>query len=294
MRPEVDTIPIPSAQAVTYGTYLKVHELLALQQPLSAPPQHDETLFIIIHQAYELWFKQILHEVGRAQQVLEQDQLLVFKRILERVLTIQKVLTHQVDILETMTPVDFNTFRERLNPASGFQSYQFREFETRLGLKDQVYLKFHRHDPKALAALTAAMEAPSLYQRFLAVMARRGFAIPAEVLVPRPTAHESHPSVREAILEVYRNSDRYYDFYATMESLIDLDEGLLLWRYRHVAMVERMIGSRKGTGGSSGVKYLSGTLQKRFFPEIWEVRSFLGESEYGQRDERQGSGQSSD
>jgi tryptophan 2,3-dioxygenase len=279
---EINRITVPDRHSVTYGSYLKVHELLSLQQPLSQPAQHDEMLFIVIHQVYELWFKQLLHELDKAELAIDADQVLVFQRIAKRMGAIQQVLTHQVDVLETMTPVDFNTFRERLNPASGFQSYQFRVLECRLGSKDEVYLKFHGTDPRALAALEKALAAPSLYDRILGMLARRGLPVPPEVLERDVRKHyEASEGVREAILKIYKESDRYYDLYSTMESLMDLDEGLLLWRYRHIAMVERMIGSRKGTGGSSGVKYLSGTLTKRFFPEIWEVRSFLGDSQHG-------------
>jgi tryptophan 2,3-dioxygenase len=276
---------VPAPGAVTYGSYLKIHPLLELQTPLSDPPQHDETLFIIIHQVYELWFKQILHEVEAAAEALAADQTMAFIRIAKRISTIQSVLTHQVDVLETMTPVDFNRFREQLNPASGFQSYQFRLLEMRLGAKDAAVLRFHRADALATAALERALAVPTLYDQFLRLLARRGFAVPREVLERDARApYEATDAVREAILAVYRQADRFYDLYSTLEALIDLDEGLLLWRYRHVAMVERMIGTRKGTGGSSGVKYLSQTLAKRFFPEIWDARNWLGGSTgYGDR-----------
>ncbi len=273
---------VPTAHAITYGSYLKVPELLDLQTPLTQPTQHDETLFIIIHQVYELWFKQILHELTKAGEALDKDQPMLFIRTAKRIATIQSVLTHQVDVLETMTPVDFSRFRDRLNPASGFQSVQFRELEFRLGAKEPAYLKFHQNDPLATAALAKAIEQPTVYDKFLAMLERRGLAVPEAVLrrdVREP--YRSSEGVRDVVLKIYRESDHYYDLYSTLEALIDLDEGLLLWRYRHVAMVERMIGSRKGTGGSSGVKYLSHTLTKRFFPEIWEARNGLGESSYG-------------
>lgn len=270
----------PEKKSVTYGSYLKVNELLSLQTPLSCPPEQDELLFIQIHQVYELWFKQILHEVSYAQRALDQDRVMAFIRTMRRVSAIQSVLTHQVDILETMTPVDFNRFRDLLNPASGFQSCQFRELEFRLGAKDLAYLKFHRHDASAMARLENALREPTLYDAFLGLLARRGFQVP-EVLLSRDVSHphESSPEVRNIILRIYRESESYYDLYLALEALIDLDEGVLLWRQRHVAMVERMIGSRKGTGGSSGAKYLSKTLEKRFFPEIWEARDWLGASE---------------
>jgi tryptophan 2,3-dioxygenase len=269
----------PGVKSVTYGSYLKVHELLELQHPLSTPPEQDELLFIQIHQVYELWFKQILHEVSFAARALDQDRLMVFVRTMRRINTIQSVLTHQVDILETMTPVDFNRFRDLLNPASGFQSYQFRELEFRLGAKEGAYLSFHKNDPIASARLDAALADSTLYDGFLRFVARRGFAVPEAILnrdVSQP--YQSSSEVREIILRIYREADSHYDLYLALEALIDLDEGVLLWRQRHVAMVERMIGSRKGTGGSSGVKYLSKTLEKRFFPEIWEARDWLGAS----------------
>lgn len=272
----------PTASMLTYGSYLKVNQLLELQVPQSSPVQHDETLFIIIHQVYELWFKQILHEVKLAETALDNDQPMLFNRILKRITTIQSVLTHQVDVLETMTPVDFNSFRQKLNPASGFQSGQFRELEFRLGAKEQAYLKFHKNDPRTTATLQAAIKAPTIYDRFIKLLARRGFKFSAATLDRDVTqAYQSNREVLEAILKIYRESDKYYDLYSTLEALIDLDEGVLLWRQRHVAMVERMIGNRKGTGGSSGVKYLSETLTKRFFPEIWDARNWLGDAAYG-------------
>lgn len=274
----------PKAGAVTYGSYLKVQELLSLQLPLTQPSQHDETLFIVIHQVYELWFKQILHEVARAQRAVDQDQLMVMIRTIKRITTIQSVLTHSVDVLETMTPTEFNTFRDKLNPASGFQSFQFRELEFRLGAKDAAMLNFHRHDPAAIKSLHAALNAPTIFDRFLQLMHRRGLSIPPAALNRKvDETHPSDPDVTATIAMVYRESERYYDVYSALEALIDLDEGLLLWRYRHVAMVERMIGRRRGTGGSSGVKYLSSTLSKRFFPEIWDARNSLGEGYGGQQ-----------
>lgn len=273
----------PGPKSLTYGTYLKVGPLLGLQEPLTEPEAHDETLFIIIHQVYELWFKQILHEVRFAQTLLKDEQLMPFVRVLKRIGAIQQVLTHQVDVLETMTPVDFNRFRDKLNPASGFQSYQFRELEYRLGAKEPAYMKFHKHDPIALAHLEAAVREPSVYDHFLRLLPKRGFKLSDRVTNRDVTQrYESQAEVLDAVLKIYRESDKYYDLYSILESLIDLDEGVLLWRQRHVVMVERMIGNRRGTGGSSGVKYLTETLTKRFFPEIWEARNGLGDATYGQ------------
>ena len=281
MSKDQESLIQPTERSTTYATYLKVSELLDLQQPLTIPAQHDEMLFIIIHQVYELWFKQILHETKRAIHAVATDQLLMFSRVASRIKTIQTILTSQVEILETMTPIDFNAFRDRLNPASGFQSYQFRELEYRLGAKEPAYLRFHAHDPKATAILTQALNEPGLYDHFLQLLARRGFALPTELLQRDvSTPYQASEAVLAAAVKIYREADRYYDLYSALESLIDLDEGLLLWRQRHVAMVERMIGNRRGTGGSSGVKYLSQTLSKRFFPEIWDARNWLGDAQY--------------
>ena len=282
----------PRRGMTTYGSYLKVDSLLALQQPLTEPSQHDELLFIIIHQVYELWFKQILHEVGLLAQSLQSDQLMVGLRAVKRIQTIQSVLTHQVDVLETMTPVDFNAFRDRLNPASGFQSLQFRLLEYVLGARDPGYLAFHRHDPEATSRLQAVMALPSLADEFVALLARRGFAIAtAHLHRDWSMPYASHPDVLQAVLSIYRHASQHYDLYLILEALMDLDEGLVLWRQRHVTMVERMIGHRRGTGGSSGARYLSSTLGKRFFPEIWEARNWLGVAGYGgtgQDDSRSG------
>lgn len=275
--------PVPPEQhQVTYGSYLKVTDLLRLQQELSEPAEHDEMLFIVIHQVYELWFKQILHEVNLAEKALQAGELIPFVRTAKRINTIQQTLTQQVDILETMTPVDFNLFRQRLNPASGFQSYQFRLLEFRLGSRERSYLKFYRNEPDSVALLTRALEEPSLYDHFLHMMAKKGLAIPQEVLerdVSQP--YEQNVGVRDAILKIYRQSRDYYDLYLALETLMDMDQGIVLWRYRHVAMVERMIGGLQGTGGSSGAQYLKTTLSKRFFPELWDSRNYLADKPYG-------------
>ena len=274
----------PQRHSVTYGSYLKVRELLSLQKPLTVPEQHDEVLFIIIHQVYELWFKQILHETKRAAAAIDADNLMLFNRTAHRIQSIQTILTHQVGILETMTPSDFNTFRDRLNPASGFQSWQFRELEFYLGYKDAAYMKFHRNDPIASAALETALAAPSVYDKFLRLLKRRGFAIPDSVIARNVSENYlANDQVCQEIVKIYKQSDKYYDLYSALEAMIDLDEGVLLWRQRHVAMVERMIGNRRGTGGSSGVSYLSKTLSKRFFPDIWDARNYIGDSEYGRK-----------
>lgn len=276
------TLIEPAGDALTYDRYLRVDELLALQVPQSSPAEHDEMLFIIIHQVYELWFKQILHEIEKCERALNADSLTEFLRTLKRVNAIQKILVDQVSILETMTPTEFNRFRNRLNPASGFQSHQFRIVEFRIGLKDPGYLKFFRATPEHMNQLRAAMERPSIYELFLRLLARRGYAIPEKVLGRDPSvAWEPDEQVKDALLSIYRDPDAHLDMYHAVEALMDLDEGFMLWRYRHVAMVERMIGFKRGTGGSSGVEYLTRTLSKRFFPELWQLRSDLGSSNWG-------------
>lgn len=282
-RPPIEQgIIKPNASMVSYGSYLKVNELLSLQHRISEPPEHDEMLFIVIHQVYELWFKQILHEMDLAEADLVSDNPFGAMKTLKRITTIQKTLTDQVSILETMTPNDFNRFRERLNPASGFQSWQFRLVEYRMGLKDELFLKFFNNQPIAVAAMLAARENPSFYDHILRFLARRGYKIPTAVLERDVTQYYSaNAEVENVFVEIYENSAKQYDIYVMLEALMDLDQQFTLWRYRHVAMVERMIGTRTGTGGSSGVKYLSSTLPKRFFPELWGLRSRLGHGEYG-------------
>jgi tryptophan 2,3-dioxygenase len=274
MERELDTIIQPNESTLTYDRYLQIPNLLSLQNPKSQPAHHDETLFIIIHQVYELWFKQILHEIDGAERAIVQDDALRLMRSFKRITTIQDVLIQQVDVLETMTPSDFNVFRENLNPASGFQSHQFRLFEFRLGLKDETYLKFFRTQPEAIAKFEQALTAPSLYDLVLRFMKRAGYKIPDAVLsrnVRLP--HELNEQVVDEMLAIYKNPAAHMQLYVLLEALLDVDEKIELWRYRHVAMVKRMIGTRSGTGGSSGAKYLSSTLTKRCFPEIWEVRN---------------------
>jgi tryptophan 2,3-dioxygenase len=240
-----------------------------LQQPLSRPPHHDEMLFIIIHQVYELWFKQILHEIDAAMLALDGDHLRRTNRRFHRIHTIQRLLEQQVDILETMTPQEFNQFRDHLNPASGFQSVQFRELEFACGLRRTEVLKWIELDDAQRERLDRRNNSPSLYDRAKGVLRRRGFAV------------DSSKDLIESFREIYSNESEHYDLYLLLEDLIEFDERFLLWRGRHVRMVERMIGQRPGTGGSLGAAYLESTLQHRFFPELWEVRTYLGKGTYG-------------
>ena len=259
---------------MTYAGYLALDDLLAAQHPLS--DQHDEMLFVIIHQTKELWLKQILHEVALAQGLIRAGDLVPAYKSLARVSRIQSVMTQSWDILSTMTPADYLKFRGVLGSSSGFQSDQFRRFETMLGLKDPTFLKFHEDRPQAHAALRAALAAPSLYADALAQLALAGLPVPGEVLnrdVTQP--YEPSEAVEAAWLEVYRDTERWWPLYQLAEKLVDLDDALLTWRHKHVVTVERIIGRRRGTGGTEGVAYLASTLTKRCFPELWSLRTKL-------------------
>ncbi|MBV8155862.1 MAG: tryptophan 2,3-dioxygenase [Candidatus Eremiobacteraeota bacterium] len=257
------------SERLSYGSYLKVDDLLSLQRPLSQPAHHDEMLFIVIHQVYELWFKQLLHELVAAMAALDRDDLLRVTKHFRRIHTIQRLLEQQVDILETMTPQEFNAFRDRLNPASGFQSIQFREVEFACGLRRSDVLKYVELDDAQRARLERRASEPSLYDHLKALLKRRGFAV------------ETSEQLVETFRQIYMGDDRYYDLYLLLEEFIEFDERLLLWRGRHVRMVERMIGNKRGTGGSPGVEYLARTLEYKLFPELWEVRTQLGSTSYG-------------
>lgn len=256
-----------SEDRLSYSSYLKINELLGLQSPLSAPPHHDEMLFIIVHQVYELWFKQLLHELEAIARALERDDLLRVTKCFRRVHTIQRLIEQQVDVLETMTPQEFNQFRDHLNPASGFQSIQFREMEFLCGVQRTETLGQIQMNSSERARLRRRLAEPTLYDRVKALLARRGFAV--------ATSSE----VLETMRTIYVNESAQYDLYLLLEELIEFDERFMLWRGRHVRMVERMIGHKTGTGGSLGVSYLEKTLGYRFFPELWEVRTHLGTGE---------------
>jgi tryptophan 2,3-dioxygenase len=261
---------------LTYGEYLKVPELLSLQELLSDPPHHDETLFIVVHQAYELWFKQVLHELDSARGQLDGDRVVEATRLLRRVAEIQRLLISQVRILETMRPQDFLGFRYHLNPASGFQSVQFREVEFALGMKDPEILGRIVCSPAEMARLRARLAATSLSDAVDVLLVRRGFPRRPE---PPPAPHgrsQPEPWRLQALVRIYEEPERHADLSALCEVLIEIDELLALWRAHHVQMVERMIGSKSGTGGSEGVAYLQSTLPKRAFPDLWGVRTHLG------------------
>ena len=267
-----------SDKGLTYGAYLRVPELLGLQQTLSAPTHHDEALFIIIHQVYELWFKLILHEVDTAAAEIEQDRLSEGTRLLRRVVEIQRLLIQQVRILETMRPQDFLGFRYHLNPASGFQSIQFREVEYLLGLKHTGVMDHLVCEPAERQRLEARLAAPSVSDVFDALLARRGLGpagAPRQAVSSGPAREEDWRV--DALVQIYDDPEKHADLLALCEVLIEIDECLSLWRAHHVQMVERMIGSLRGTGGSAGVGYLQSTLPKRAFPDLWRVRTRLGQ-----------------
>lgn len=259
---------------MTYSRYLGLDTLLASQHPLS--DRHDEMLFVVIHQTKELWLKQIIHELRLAQAMVRNGALVPAYKSLARVSRIQSVMTQSWDILATMTPSDYTSFRAWLGTSSGFQSAQFREVEYRLGLKDGSFLSFHAERPDSLAALEQALQAPSLYDDAIAQLAMAGFAIPEAVLERDfSQAYAPSPEVEEAWLQVYREPDRWWELYQLAEKLVDLDDSLLTWRHKHVLTVQRIIGGKPGTGGTAGVSYLQKTLERRCFPELWTVRTRL-------------------
>jgi tryptophan 2,3-dioxygenase len=257
--------------ALTYTSYLAVDELLQLQKPLSEGPEHDELLFIIIHQTYELWFKQLIHEFAEAQRALEANETHKALGVLGRIRTIMKTCVSQVDILETMTPLQFLSFRNYLAASSGFQSAQFRKVEAILGRRDE---KFASHLPPAMRdEIVAMLGQRSLWDSVMIYLSKRGANIPEAVLNRNLRDHYvPNEEVQSVLVKVHRE-----DLEAAMicERLVDIDEGLQEWRYRHVKMVERTIGSKSGTGGSSGVKYLASTLFNPVFPDLWEIRASL-------------------
>ncbi len=264
---------ISSDKTVTYSSYLKIDELLELQVPLSDGPEHDELLFIVIHQVYELWFRQVLHELEELSRRLEAGDSARSLATLGRVLTIFKTLVAQVDVLETMTPVSFSSFRSRLESASGFQSAQFREVEFLLGAKNERAVEHHAEGSPGRERLERRLREPTLWDGFLRYLDACGHPVPEAALERDVLAPiEPSPEVQEILLTVYRE----YPVEAMVcERLVDFDEGLQEWRYRHVKMVERTIGSKTGTGGSSGADYLRSTLFRPVFPDLWEIRARL-------------------
>ncbi|MEO8277325.1 MAG: tryptophan 2,3-dioxygenase family protein [Thermoanaerobaculia bacterium] len=258
--------------SVTYSNYLHLEELLAAQQPLSDGPEHDEMLFIVIHQVYELWFKQMLHETAHLVAALDGDDLPRVGATFKRLLTILKVQVAQIDILETMSPISFLSFRARLESASGFQSPQFRELEFRLGRRS-ARMVTHHAGTIAADRLQQLLAEPSLWDVFVRCLARHGCAVPAALLArDLAQSNPESPELQPHLIEIYRSRP---DLAQICERLVDLDEGIQEWRYRHVKMVERTIGTKPGTGGSAGVEYLRATLFQPLFPDLWAIRADL-------------------
>lgn len=256
-------------QALNYSNYLKVRELLDLQHPLSDGPEHDELLFIIIHQTYELWFKELIHEFQAAQSCLETGDTHLALSILGRIRTILKICVAQIDILETMTPLQFSSFRNRLGESSGFQSAQFREVEAILGRRDRGAAQHLLTEDKE--RVENWMKKRSLWDSVLCYVAGRGFQIPEAILNRDFTrSYEANVDVQSALIDLHRTDP---EASLVFERLVDIDEGLQEWRYRHVKMVERTIGRKSGTGGSTGADYLRSTLFKPTFADLWEIRN---------------------
>ena len=262
--------------ALTYASYLKIDELLSLQQLRSDGadgPEHDEMLFIVIHQVYELWFKQMLHELDGLRVALEANKHANASATLKRILTILKTLVGQIDILETMTPVSFLSFRDRLESASGFQSAGFREFEFICGNKKRAMIDHHAGNPAVRDRLQKRFDEPTVYDSFLRYLAANGYEVPDEALKRDVTAMPKESSaVQKLLIEAYHGDPATRQ---VCELLVDFDEGLQEWRYRHVKMVERTIGTKTGTGGSAGVEYLRKTLFQSMFPDLWAIRGDL-------------------
>jgi tryptophan 2,3-dioxygenase len=248
---------------MTYADYLKLDQLLSAQQPLS--DLHDEMLFIVIHQTKELWMKELLHELALATPLVAEDRIGEAYKAMSRISRIQAVMTLSWDVLSTLTPVDYLKFRDVLGTSSGFQSVQFREIEFRLGLKEPNFVNHYDEGSAERARLERALEEPSLRDAAIGALARGGFDL----------GDRSVDALSRAWLEVYRNADRWFELYELAEKLIDIDDALASWRHKHVLTVERIIGNRRGTGGSAGAPYLRGTLEKRVFPELWMLRTEL-------------------
>ena len=259
---------------LTYGRYLKLDQLLSCQAPVS--DSHDELLFIVIHQATELWLKLTVHELRAARAQLRADDLQPAFKMLARVSRVQAQLIQSWDVLSTLTPADYLAFRDRLGPASGFQSHQYRLLEYLLGNKQAGMLVVHRHTPEIHAELADELARPSLYDEAVMLLARRGMAIdPAHLARDWRQPYVADASVRAAWREVYRNPAQHWDLYELAEDLVDLEDWLRQWRFRHVTTVERIIGHKTGTGGTSGVAYLRRAVDLCCFPELWQVRTEL-------------------
>jgi tryptophan 2,3-dioxygenase len=248
---------------ITYADYLQLDQLLSAQHPLSG--LHDEMLFIVIHQTKELWMKEMLHELRLAVGLVDEDRFAEAYKAMARISRIQAVMTLSWDVLSTLTPVDYMKFRDVLGTSSGFQSAQFREIEYRLGLKNPAFLEHYPQGSREWTALRSALDEPSLREASIAALERAGFDV----------GDGSADALAAAWLEVYRDAERWFELYELAEKLVDIDDALASWRHKHVLTVERIIGNKRGTGGSAGAPYLRSTLEKRVFPELWSLRTQL-------------------
>ncbi|WP_027080946.1 tryptophan 2,3-dioxygenase [Luteimonas mephitis] len=262
---------------MTYAGYLQLDRLLSAQNPLSSPPHHDEMLFIVQHQTSELWLKLLIHELSAAVDHLRGDRVWQFGKVVARCKRVLDQLTAQWSVLETLTPSEYMEFRDILGPSSGFQSLQYRTVEFLMGNKNAAMLKVFAHEPAAAAGLRAVLEAPTLYDEFLRYLARWGHAIPQRHLErdwSRP--HVSDPALVQVFERIYEDTATHWREYALCEDLVDLETQFQLWRFRHMRTVMRIIGFKRGTGGSSGVGFLKQALELTFFPELFEVRTEIG------------------
>ncbi|HEX7768848.1 MAG TPA: tryptophan 2,3-dioxygenase family protein [Dokdonella sp.] len=279
LRPLEQGIETDLRDRTTYGGYLQLPVLLSAQKPLSDPPHHDEMLFIVQHQVAELWLKLMIHELRAAIARLREDDVDTTLKILARVKQVQQQLFAQWGVLATLTPTEYLEFRHVLGPASGFQSQQYRMVEFLLGNKNAGMLKVFAHDPVAQAELREVLEAPSLYDEVLRFLARRGHAVPGAVLERDVTlAHERAAALLPVFQRIYEQPSAFWPEYHLCEQLVDIEENFQLWRFRHMKTVERIIGYRRGTGGSSGVGFLRKALDLTFFPELLDVRTNIGEA----------------
>jgi len=267
---------------MTYAGYLHLDRLLSAQQPLSNPPHHDELLFIVQHQVAELWIKLMVHELRAAIVHLREDRLDPCQKIFARCKAVLRQLTEMWSVLETLTPSEYMEFRDLLGPSSGFQSVQYRTMEFLLGNKNAGMLKVFAHDPEGQATLREALEAPGLYDEALRFLARQGHAIPQEHLErdwSKP--HVFDAQLMPALERIYEDTDAHWEAYHLCEDLVDLETQFQLWRFRHMRTVMRIIGFKRGTGGSSGVGFLKQALELTFFPELFEVRTTIGAAHQG-------------
>ena len=272
----MSSIPSRDPGAMSYADYLQLDKLLSAQRALSEPAHHDELLFIIIHQATELWFKLVVHELRAALAAVQADELESSFKILARVKHIQSLLVDQWSVLATLTPSEYTQFRATLGSSSGFQSVQYRTVEFILGNKDASMVRYHEGQEDAQRALQEALAQPSVYDAFLAHLARRGHPVPTEVLERDVRErHEAHPGVVEVFRRIYTEPHSHWDAYEMCEKLVDVEEQFSLWRYRHLMVVQRVIGFKRGTGGSSGVPFLKDRVSTVLFPELWQVRTTL-------------------